>query len=175
VTEETFTAFVEEEYARLVRAVALVSGSTTAAEDAVQEALARAWERSRRGEVIESLGRWTVTVALNLARSGARHGRVQEAAWPELVARSIPRPVDRDRLLDLRHALDGLPRRQREATVLHYYFGLPVREVADVLHVGEGTVKTALHRARASLARQLVEPDPGSTDPGEVVDVHDPR
>jgi len=46
----------------------LVCGSMPAAEDAVQEALARAWERSERGQDIGSLPAWVTTVARNLLR-----------------------------------------------------------------------------------------------------------
>lgn len=152
---EAFRRFVESDYQRLVRAVALACGSAVAAEDAVQEALARAWERSQRGEVIESLGKWTVTVALNVVRSGLRRVRLQRRLWPRL-ARDLPgSPVDDVEVVELRNGLAALPRRQREATVLHYYLGFPVREIAVVLGVSQGTVKTALSRARASLARQL--------------------
>lgn len=53
-------------------AVALVTGDQSAAEDAVQEALLRAWERTHP---IERLDAWIVTVALNLTRSGLRRRR----------------------------------------------------------------------------------------------------
>lgn len=68
--EGTIREFLRTTYPRLVAAVGLISGSRPAAEDAVQEALARAWERSERGEHIESLQAWVTTVAMNLARSG---------------------------------------------------------------------------------------------------------
>ena len=45
--------FLAADYPRMVAAVALVAGSRAAAEDAVAEALARAWERSERGETID--------------------------------------------------------------------------------------------------------------------------
>jgi RNA polymerase sigma-70 factor (ECF subfamily) len=56
-------------------------------------------------------------------------------------------------------ALAGLPRRQREVTVLRYYLGMNVAETASALGVGEGTVKTSLHRARIALAAALGEPN----------------
>src|SRR5688500_14667093 len=74
---------------RVVNAVALASGSYPAAEDAVQEALVRAWIRSERGERLESLPAWVAAVALNQTRSGwrrtmaerrARHRMPQRAA-----------------------------------------------------------------------------------------------
>jgi RNA polymerase sigma-70 factor (ECF subfamily) len=63
--------------------------------------------------------------------------------------------TDAEAALDLRRALAGLPRRQREAIVLHYYVGYDVNEVAHALDVTAGTVKTNLHRARKALAREL--------------------
>ncbi|HKN79817.1 MAG TPA: sigma factor [Actinomycetota bacterium] len=50
----------------MVAAVALTSGSRPAAEDAVQEALLRAWERSEKGEEIDSLQAWVTTVTQTL-------------------------------------------------------------------------------------------------------------
>jgi DNA-directed RNA polymerase specialized sigma24 family protein len=72
VDEVAIGEFLHTSYPRLVAAVALTSGSRPAAEDAVQEALIRAWERSDKGEEIASLEGWVATVALNLARSGLR-------------------------------------------------------------------------------------------------------
>jgi RNA polymerase sigma-70 factor (ECF subfamily) len=144
-----------------VAAVALACGSRPAAEDAVQDALARAWERSERGERIESLKAWVTKVALNLVRSGWRRALVERrhrsrARADERLA-APPRPPDD--LLDLQRALAALPSRQREAVVLHYYLDLPVVQVASALGVTEGTVKTSLFRARHALALALGEQD----------------
>jgi RNA polymerase sigma factor (sigma-70 family) len=57
--------------------------------------------------------------------------------------------------MDLRRAVAALPRRQREATVLRYYLGLDVREIARVMGTPDGTTKSLLARARAALAREL--------------------
>jgi RNA polymerase sigma-70 factor (ECF subfamily) len=144
-------AVVRAEYVRLVRAVALSCGSLPAAEDAVQEAFARAWERTRRGEDLHHLAGWVVTVALNLTRNRFRQLR-REVPLDERAEVAIENDPS---LIDLGRAVDGLPRRQREVVVLHYYLGYEVRLNAELLRVSEGNVKNALHRARASLARAL--------------------
>lgn len=136
----------------------LVSGSHAAAEDAVQEALARAWERSERGERIESLNAWVMRVALNLVRSGFRRLRAERRARERLGNAVAVREFD-PKNVDLPRALAALPRRQREATVLRYYLDLDVGQVAAVLRVHEGTVKTTLYRARQALAAALGEDD----------------
>jgi RNA polymerase sigma factor (sigma-70 family) len=63
-----------------------------------------------------------------------------------------------DARIDVTRALADLPQRQREVTVLRYYLGLNVAEIADTLELHEGTVKTSLFRARAALAAALGEP-----------------
>ena len=146
------------DYPRLVAAVALVSGSRPAAEDAVQEALLRAWERSERGEEIDSLPAWVTTVSLNLARSGLRRVLAERRARARL-GRTDPAEHEEADRVDLERALAALPRRQREAVVLRYYLGMDTSEVARVLRVSEGTVKSTLFRARAALARALGVPE----------------
>jgi RNA polymerase sigma-70 factor (ECF subfamily) len=154
VDEVAIREFLHTSYPRLVAAVALTSGSRPAAEDAVQEALIRAWERSDKGEEIDSLERWATTVALNLARSGLRRLRSERRARARLHASMVGEPPTADRL-DVDRALSTLPRRQREAIVLRYYLQLDTREVAAALRVNEGTVKSTLFRARAALASAL--------------------
>jgi len=156
--------FLAEGYARLVAGVALIAGSRAAAEDAVQEALARAWERSDRGERIDSLPAWVTRVALNLAKSRLRRLRAEGRARERIAHAAVSAPVGTEVRLDIERALAALPRRQREVTVLRYYLGLDVAETAATLEVSVGTVKTCLHRARRALAAALGETDPEETN-----------
>lgn len=55
----------------------------------------------------------------------------------------------------MKTALARLPRRQRETAVLRHVLEMDTREVARVLGVDEGTVKSHLSRARATLGRAL--------------------
>jgi RNA polymerase sigma-70 factor (ECF subfamily) len=157
VDEIAIQEFLHTGYPRLVAAIALAGGSRTAAEDAVQEALLRAWERSEKGEEIDSLQAWVAAVAMNLTRSRFRRmrserkarARLRESGWTDDPALDVGRSVDVER------ALSSLPRRQREAVVLRYYLQLDTREVAAALRISEGTVKSTLFRARATLADAL--------------------
>jgi RNA polymerase sigma factor (sigma-70 family) len=147
----------------------MVCGNRAAAEDAVQEALARAWERGERGERIESLKAWVTTVALNVTRSGFRRLMAEHRARRRLES-GLPHPPETERgvgaiaaaadTVDLRRALALLPRRQREATVLRYYMDMDVAEVAASLRISEGAAKTTLFRARRALAAALGEHEP---------------
>jgi RNA polymerase sigma-70 factor (ECF subfamily) len=139
------------------------------AEDAVQEALARAWERSERGERIESLPGWVMTVAMNLVKTGIR-SRVRERLALTRLAQGRTDPGvqemldDSGDLVDLRRAMVTLTSRQRQVTILRYWLDLDVREVARLLGVDEGTVKTLLFRARRKLADALGEFASGGGD-----------
>jgi RNA polymerase sigma-70 factor, ECF subfamily len=161
--DETIREFLETSYPRLVAAITLVAGSRDAAEDAVQEALARAWERSG-SEQIRSLPAWVTRVSLNLSRSRWRRLRAEAKATERLGAaadqlQTDPRP-------EVEQALRRLSRRQREVTVLRYYLAMNVAEIAGTLGVTEGTVKTQLFRARRALAEVLGD--------GEQEEVDDP-
>jgi RNA polymerase sigma factor (sigma-70 family) len=143
----------------LVAAVGLACGSRAAGEDSVCEALARAWERTERGEEIRNLPAWVATVALNHARSGFRRVLAERRARERLAPIPDLPGADED-AIDLRRALQRLPRKQREASVLRYYLGLDVAEVAKVMGISEGTAKTSLYRARRKLALELGEREP---------------
>ncbi len=160
LSEADIREYLATGYPRLVAGLALMADSRAAAEDAVQEAVARAWERSQRGDSIESLPAWVTRVAVNLTHSRWRRARVEARGGAE-----PPRqPADADDRMDVERALRALPRRQREATVLRYYLGMDVAEVAQTLGVAEGTAKTTLFRARQALAAALGDHDEEAND-----------
>jgi RNA polymerase sigma-70 factor, ECF subfamily len=154
VDEVELRGFLREHYARLVGAVALVTGDLASAEDAVQEAIVRAWERSDRGQEILALDRWVAAVAMNLSRSRLRRLRVERLARPRVADPSTTEGPNADRI-DVVRALAALPRRQREVAVLRYYLDLSTTEIADQMRTSEGTVKSQLFKARAHLADAL--------------------
>ena len=159
--DETIRTFLETSYPRLVAAVTLVAGSRDAAEDAVQEALARAWERAGT-EQIRSLPAWVTRVSLNLSRSRWRRLRAEAKAVERLGRASDPSHADPRP--EVEQALGRLSRRQREVTVLRYYLALDVSEIASALGVSDGTVKTQLFRARRALAELLGDGDQEEVD-----------
>jgi len=153
VDEVELREFLRERYPRLVGAVALVTGDAASAEDAVQEAIVRAWERTERGEQIGALDRWVAAVALNLSRSRLRRLRVERLARPRLIGESSREPsADR---VDVARALAALPRRQREVAVLRYFLDMGTAEIAMAMRTSEGTVKSQLYKARAHLTETL--------------------
>lgn len=149
-------AFLEHDYDRVVRSVALACGSVDAAEDAVQAALVEALEYGRRDRPIDNLAAWIFVVATNANRRRFRRAQTERRSIERLATlRNDHVGTGDGHTLDLWPAVVELPLRQRQSIVLFYIHDLDVRTIAHLLRVSEGTIKTALHRGRASLGARL--------------------
>lgn len=116
----------------------------------------RAWERTTKGETIDSLGAWVATVALNVSRSGVRRKMAERRARQRLGGSPTTTPdTSHSDIVDIERAVARLPRRQREVVVLRYLLDLNTAETATTLRINEGTVKSELSRARTALAHRL--------------------
>jgi RNA polymerase sigma factor (sigma-70 family) len=101
---------------------------------------------------------WVIRVATNLALDQVRK-KVAYAEPPRAI--EVESTVVSEQVL--REAVLRLPRRQREAVTLRYLADLPEAEVAEVLGVSPGSVKTHLHRALASMRVSLSTDERGET------------
>ena len=125
-SQDDFEAFYQASYPRLVGQLTIMTGSLEDAEDAVQEAFARAstrWARLRDYDAPEA---WVRRVAFNLATSGLRRARRQLAALARLGAPPAEPARSTDRLA-IEAGLRRLPLHHRQVLVLHYGADLPVR------------------------------------------------
>jgi RNA polymerase sigma-70 factor, ECF subfamily len=162
VVDDRFDDFYVFTYPRLVAALAFVTGDPDLARDAVDEACARAVERIGRGREIDVLEAWIRVVARNVAfgrlRKRKSEGRARRRLEASAMVADEALPVsDLAAALDVRAALLLLSQRQREVVVMHYFLGESVDAIADELGIPTGTVKSALHRARAALAESLTD------------------
>jgi RNA polymerase sigma-70 factor (ECF subfamily) len=145
-------------------------GSREEAEEAVQEIFLRAYHGVRQFRLGKRFYPWLYTIALNYLRSQLRKryrrlGLGTRSLEEATDLPALPRPGENpgesvecaevERLAQ--QALLGLPPRYREVFVLRQIEGLPVRDVAEILNLPEGTVKTFLHRGRALLIARLAE------------------
>ncbi|MEU4382315.1 MULTISPECIES: SigE family RNA polymerase sigma factor [Actinomycetes] len=150
-TTDNFDAFYTATSARVVHQVYAVCGDLGEAQDAVQEAYARAWIRWSRLSGYDDPEAWVRTVAWRLAANRWRSARRWLAARARLgppVTAAGPTP---DRVAVMT-ALHRLPEAQRRVVVLHYLCDLPVAEIAEATRMPVGTVKVYLARARTALA-----------------------
>jgi len=154
--EDDFEAFYQTSYYRLVGQLTVVTGSLEDAEDAVQEAFARAstrWVRLRNYDIPEA---WVRRVALNLATSGLRRTRRQLAALARLRPPTTE-PAHSTERLAIQAGLRRLPLHYRQVLVLRYGADLSVEQIAQQLRLPIGTVKSRLARARGALGAYLEE------------------
>jgi RNA polymerase sigma factor (sigma-70 family) len=141
---------------RLVAQLYGMTGDFAEAQDAVQEAFARALSRPAGVRGVDNPEAWLFRVALNIARS--RHRR--RVLFDRIVRSGRLRAADATPPLSPDHvvlvaALQRLPRATREAVVLHHIADLPVAEVATILRCSVESVKTRLLRGRRALAEYL--------------------
>lgn len=158
---EDLESWVSGQFAGAVRRVQVQLGGWADGEDAVQEALVRAWLSTERGIPIDSLSPWISTVAHNAGLDELRRRRREEAALRRAALYVPPVVVDASRfsrLDEVAEAVEELPPRQAQVLVLHYYSDLSVADIASRLGISVSTVKSTLHRARATLATVLPHP-----------------
>jgi len=152
--------------AKKVIALLLWLGATwELAEDATQEAFLQAqrcWTKLRR---YDKPGAWIRMVAVQRFRNAYKRG-LREVPWasdPDEKLAEDPGLELTARVAEVWQAVRALSRRQREVAVLFYQGDLSINQIAEVLHLTPGTVKTHLHHARAQLANRLGEDDQGGT------------
>jgi RNA polymerase sigma-70 factor (ECF subfamily) len=137
-------------------------GSTHDADDALQDALLRAWKALAGFEGRSSLRSWLYTVAtrtcLDLVEARARRAlpmdHTEDAAWlgPYPDARYEQREAVE---LAFVAALQHLPGNQRAALLLFEVLGFSAAEIADVMATSTASVNSALQRARAIVADRI--------------------
>ncbi|TDT15291.1 RNA polymerase sigma-70 factor (ECF subfamily) [Ilumatobacter fluminis] len=140
----------------MVALVYVLSGSRWAAEELAQDAFI---EAHRKWGVIadyDDPGAWVRRVAVNKARSWGRRRSAEARAYAKHAVRNRDLPGELPESADqFWSAVRGLPERQAQIVALHYLDDRPVDDIAAVLGISAGTVKTQLHRARATLAARL--------------------
>lgn len=131
---------------RLVRLALLLSGSREVAEDAVQSALVGLVSHH---ESVRDPSAYLRRAVVNRVKDTQRRSYRVARRWSPPVVTEIPE------LDETWHEIRRLPHRQRQVVVLHFYEDLSLVEIAEMLGVPAGTVRSDLHRAFAALKRRL--------------------
>jgi RNA polymerase sigma-70 factor (ECF subfamily) len=149
-----FDEFYAATAKRMVAVVYAVTGDLNEAEDAVQEAYARAWQRWAKLIEEGDPGPWVRAVALRLAVSTWRKTRSRILAHFRHGPPSDTPDLAPDRVA-LVAALRTLGGDQRTAVVMHHLLDLPVEEIARETGVSTAVVRSRLSRGRKALGAQL--------------------
>jgi RNA polymerase sigma-70 factor, ECF subfamily len=153
-----FDEFFDAERQRLFRALLLITHDSADAEDLMQEAFVRVWERWDRVGTLDDPVGYLFKTALNLRRSALR--RAMTAA-----TRSIRPPAQRDPIESIierdqaMRSLASLTARQRAAVVVTELLGYGSEEAGRILGIRPGTVRMLTSQARAALRERKESED----------------
>ena len=153
MTVEEFTRRVTELTPVLYRMCYMQLRTPADREDAVQEAIFRAWDKRRSLRNEEFFNTWLIRILLNVCHDMQKRQKrvVPMERMPE------GSYTEDDRSAQLRAALFELDDKLRVPVVLHYIDGYSVREIARILDITENAVKLRLMRGRKRLKAILME------------------
>ncbi len=169
---EAFQALVDLQGRQMWRTAWVLLGDRSLAEDAVQDAWLDVWQHLAQFDPTRELRPWLLTIVANRCRMVARRRVVptvpmEEAtlAAPLALADVAEQFAQREADGELYRACAALPTDQRRIIELRFFAELNVPEIAAILQIPQGTVKSRLHRALDALRLRLPSETPGRPTP----------
>jgi RNA polymerase sigma-70 factor (ECF subfamily) len=168
---EAFAELVRRHQDRLWRVALRTLGSPDDAADAVQDALLSAYRAAAGFRGDSAVTTWLHRIVVNACLDQARR-RQSRPTSPLEGSAAADHPADdllgsRETAAEVLAALRRLPTEQAAAIVLVDVEGYPVAEVAEILEIPVGTVKSRCARGRARLAETLLHLQPDDRDPAD--------
>ncbi len=155
-----FSQIVDKYKNRLMNVIGRMVQGTEEAEDIVQETFMRVYQHRDSFDFRHCFSTWLYTIALNLARNELRkrkrfkffdifdlQGKEAEISVEMELPSNLPQVLER--------AIEGLPEKYKMAFVLRDVQELPYEEVAQIMNIPLGTVKSRVNRARSILKDKL--------------------
>ena len=157
---QAFEELVGRYKARLVNLLFRMLNDQSEAEDLVQETFLRVWTHRQDYDFSYCLSTWIYTIALNLAKNELRRYRkFKFINLLDMAAKGVELPDPKMGPSALGHMLQqailSLPAKYKTAFLLRDVEQMSYEEVAQILGVPLGTVKSRVNRARAELKEQL--------------------
>lgn len=156
--DELYEIHVERVYALCLR----MTADGRLAEELTQDVFVKAWRRIGTFEGAAAFSTWLYRITVNTVLDARRRRERQPAQLSALPEEALSgegsdpaAQMDPAARLALERAIAALPERARMAIVLHAIEGYRYEEVADLMGVEIGTVKSHIHRARALLLKRL--------------------
>jgi RNA polymerase sigma-70 factor (ECF subfamily) len=151
---------VKASFPRLERVADLILRDPDRAQDAVQDALMRAWRDLRALRNPDAWDAWlrrlTVNACYDVARKDQRRRKIEVYVDPDpATAGTTDATAEISNRDWLGRELERIDLDQRVVLVLHYYLDLPVREVAQILDIPYGTAASRLHRGLEAMRNSM--------------------
>lgn len=142
---------------KLFRLALSITGSRQDAEDVVQDAMLRVWQKQSEWDTIENLEGYCLRSARNIALDKISLKDNQHDGFPEQFEVSEPsgNVADKfeteERLKIIHQLINELPEKQRTIMQLRDIEGLSYKEIAEIMFISEEQVKVTLFRARQKI------------------------
>lgn len=153
----------DRHYAQVYRTAAAITRDTAVAEDIAQDCFLKLHQYAERIDTQLPLVPWLYRVTVNLSYSWITRRQKRRVPLETLVDQLMMPPsfapevvIEQSDLEQrVRAAVEALPMNQRAVIALHYMSGQSVEQIAELMNVPLGTVKSRLYYARETLRRQL--------------------
>lgn len=149
MTSRQFEQFVATERGMLVRLAMNILHHPEDADDAVAEALCKAWERREQLRSPDKMRSWVAKITVNTALS-----MIQKRKRVELVESMDDYPTTAEPGYPhsgIWHEIESLAEQDRTLVYLYYIYGFSQKEISAILNIPTGTVKSRLYAARQKL------------------------
>jgi RNA polymerase sigma-70 factor, ECF subfamily len=161
---DAFSAIVDQYNALMMRTALMIIGDRDIAADAVQDALIQAWQHLSGLREAGALRPWLMRIVVNQCisykRKAARTAAFvrqsladQSTQLAAEIADDHKGRLERD--WDLAETVKRLPPKQQAVIMLHYYQGMTLSSMAEILHISENTLKKRIQAALNNLRRVL--------------------
>lgn len=148
MSKDEFTKLVEDNQLCMHRIAYGILKNKTDTEDAVSEAIVRAYEKLGTLRDPKKCKSWLFTILVNVSKTMV----MQRKYMSNIDNENIPdETIDNNQKSDVWYSVLSLEAEFREVIILYYYVGFRVKEISQVLHIPSGTVKSRLKRAREKL------------------------
>lgn len=150
--KERFTQLVMAQQRRMYRIAVSYTASSADAEDAMQEALLRAWSKRNTLRDEALFATWLTRILINECKTLLRKRKriTPVDAWPALAA-----PPEDEQAAAVRRALFTLPEHYRLPLVLNLLEGYTMKEIAGMMRLPLGTVKSRVARGKKILEQEV--------------------
>lgn len=158
--ESLWHIIINDYYPKLVNMIYYLTRDWHAAEDIVQEAFAKAISSFHKLKDPNKFKPWLTRIALNTGKSWVmRNSHISYFAEIEVAASSFDLQLEEVINAETRKvvvdAISCLSPQEQKVVVLRFYLDLLEKDIANILGISEGTVKTVLHRSKKKLYRHL--------------------
>lgn len=155
ITEQEFITVVSEASDLMYRLAYGILHNETDAEDAISESVLKAWENIDNIHNVSRLKNWLLSIVVNESKN--MYKKIKREVAVERIFEYLDATEVKNENSDILYILESLKMEQRIVIIMHYFNEMSVKEIAEVLHISTGTVKSRLNRARNNLKLILEE------------------